>query len=235
MNSLKEFSKYYIQAQENLNEDQKEELIVYIESASDVEVKALLLSGSKQQVTKEETIAVDKMFELSMDHISESKYLINEVDAGAILNKISSAYSKFKVPKIDVKMELPPWFPKIGGTKIGIGGSADKFQATYDKAKLALGSGTVIGAAVIAALVALVAKKAYMSYLSKAAKACKGASDKNNCLKKYYIDSLKAEIEALQAGKSSCTGTNDPEKCKFLLDVKIKKKNNKIVKLIKKL
>lgn len=235
MNNLKEFSKYYIQAQENLNEDQKEKLLTYIESATDIEVKALLLSGSRQQVSEKENIVIDKMFELTMNHISESECLINEVDAGAILNKISSAYSKFKVPKIDVKMELPSWFPEIGGTKIGIGGANKTFQATYDKAKLALGSGTVIGAAVIAALVALVAKKAYMAYLSKAAKACKGASDKNNCLKKYYIDSLKAEIEALQAGKSSCTGTNNPEKCKFILDVKIKKKNNKIVKLIKKL
>ncbi len=241
MNNLKEFSKYYIQVQENLNIEQNNELLNYVESASDVEVKALLLSGSKQQVAKEEILLIDQLFEVSMNHICKfiPENFLNEISAISIIDKLSQSYAKWKVPNAKYILSIPDWYPdwyhKLGGTPVALKGNK-AFQTAYKQAQLALSLGTAVGASVIAAMVILIANKAYMSYLSKAAKACKGKSGKakNNCFQNYYINSIKAEIEVLENGKPSCDGSKNPNKCKFLLDVKIKKKRNKIEKLIKK-
>ena len=242
MNTLKEFSNYYIQAQENLNEDQKNNLLTYIETASDIEVKALLLSGSKHKVTEEETIAVDKIFELSMTKISNSipTNLVNEVNVASIIDKIATAYAKHKVPSTIANFKWPSWIPSIGGSQMTIGsgkGANTAFNAAYDKAEHAAKLGGTIGASILVVMVALAAKKAYTSYLSKAARACRGLSGdkKNNCFQKFYVDAVKIEISELEAGKGACAATENPSKCKFNLDVKIKKKQRKMEKIIQKM
>ena len=236
MNTLKEFSNYYIQAQENLNKNQKEDLLEYVESASNVEVKALLLSGSKQNVTEEEIISVDKIFELSMNNISES-IPINEIGIASIVDKIATAYAKHKVPGTMSNFKWPSWMPEIGGSQFTLGsGSNAAFNAAYDKAEHAAKMGLPVAASVLAVMVALTAKKAYTAYLSKAARVCKGKSgdEKNNCFQKFYIDAVKIEISNLEAGKSSCAATKNPDKCKLIINKKIKKKQNKIQKFIRK-
>ena len=238
MNDLKIFSKYYIQDQEKLNKIQKNELLTYVESASDIEIKALLLSGYKQQVTKEEGLFINELFESYINYIYKSISIcsLNEGKSSQVIQKLSQLFNK---NKLLVASNVPSTVSIMGNKKVAIAVHADYnaiFKTIYNKAQMAIKHGVAIGTVVLVAMIALIARKAYTAYLSKTAKFCKDKTgdEKKICFQKYYINALKNEISQLEGGKSSCDASKEPDKCRFLLDVKIKKKQNKINSLSKK-
>jgi flagellar biosynthesis/type III secretory pathway protein FliH len=85
------------------------------------------------------------------------------------------------------------------------------------------GATGAFAAAAIAALVITVSYKVYKRFLSKAARACKNlAGDaKTSCMNKYKRESLKAQVTELQKGRSICSKSKDPGKCTLKIDKKL--------------
>jgi hypothetical protein len=92
------------------------------------------------------------------------------------------------------------------------------------------------GAAVVVALATFASYRIYRNYLTKAAKACKNFTgpEKNNCMLKFKIEAAKQQLDSLKMALSACDSSQDPEKCKKTIELKIKKLGDKISKLSKK-
>ena len=85
-------------------------------------------------------------------------------------------------------------------------------------------------AVAVAGLAGVIGAKVYKRYLSQAAKACSGkAGDaKTNCMQKFKLDAIKSKIQAMEAGKSHCKTTSNPEKCVSKLQQKIAQEKAKL-------
>lgn len=149
--------------------------------------------------------------------------------SGAI-KALASKWASFKVP--DAKM-IPAW---LGGGAVSKGGEAAAWGNNYNQAIEALNKGVPVAAAVVAALVIMLSRKAYKAYFTKAARACKGTKgeQKNECIKKYKVDAIKAQIGVLGKAKTACKSAKNPDQCSAKIDQNIQKKQVEIQKLMAK-
>jgi len=109
-------------------------------------------------------------------------------------------------------------------------GAAEKVGKVVGKAVEYAGEnpGTTAAAVVGAAAALTAGVMAYRRFMSKAGRACKDAPDKGACKREYHNKGLSAQMDALSAGKSKCFKTNNPEKCKAKVDVKIAQVKSKM-------
>jgi hypothetical protein len=111
-------------------------------------------------------------------------------------------------------------------------GNIHKITSYYTKHKKAA---HLIAAGVAVTLATLAAYKIYKNKLSPAGRACKQYTgpEKAMCMRKFKIEALKAQVEALKSAAAACSNTADPEKCRTVLVNKIKKAEERISRLSK--
>jgi len=88
----------------------------------------------------------------------------------------------------------------------------------------------MLGATAILAGLGFLATKAAKRYLTQAGRTCGHLKfkEKQECIKKFKVNALKAKISILERGKSKCAKCKDPEKCRLAIDDKIDKVNAQI-------
>jgi len=245
---LKEFTYEYILLHDNLTSDEKLALGELVKDASEEQVKALLLCGEfKEKLEEGESEFVQELFEESGmgQLLSETEAVFSEVDVTkigsalvkggqvhpgkGIIAKLASKYASLRVPTKDVAGLK--FSTDTGAWSSSYKQAVDAIQKASAAAKQpGVQAGAAVAAAVMATLVILLARKAYRAYLSKAARACitKTGPAKNECIRKFKIEAIKAEIAQLQQNKAACDYSKNPEKCKAKLDKRINKVKAKI-------
>lgn len=112
-------------------------------------------------------------------------------------------------------------------------GKIHNITSFYSKHKKAA---HLIAAGVAVSLAVLAAYKIYKNKLSPAGKACKQYTgpEKAYCMRKFKLEALKAQVDALKTASSACSNTADAEKCRIILNNKIKRAEERISRLSKK-
>ncbi len=235
---LKLFAVEYINLQEASNDD-KLQLMAFVYESSREEVISLLFTGMPRSLEEGEDRFVSELFNVSKiggfltENLTEAEEPATvasmfsqaahgkEALAGSeIIKGLASKWASFKIPNVK---EVPAW---LGGGVASTGDRASSWGKHYNQAIDALNKGVPVAAAVVAALVIMLARKAYKAYFTKAARACKGTKgqEKNDCIKKFKIDAIKAQIGVLGQAKSACKAAKSPDKCTAKIDQKIQKK-----------
>ena len=82
-------------------------------------------------------------------------------------------------------------------------------------------------------ITALVLGMIYRKFLSKASRTCKAVKgkEKSECIKKFRIQAMKAQMTALQQGYSRCSQHKHPEDCKNKTANKMKSIKAKLDKM----
>jgi len=76
-----------------------------------------------------------------------------------------------------------------------------------------------------------IAHKLYKNIFSQSAQACVDATNKEECIKKYKIKALQAQLKKLTDDIHLCKNVKDPNKCFYTIQKKINKLKFKLRKL----
>jgi hypothetical protein len=81
------------------------------------------------------------------------------------------------------------------------------------------------GPIVIAGIILLLSSFVYRRFFSDAAKECKDLKgyEKSECMRMHGMFALRAQVSALERGKTACNKSKDPQKCKETVNSKISK------------
>ena len=213
------FAAHYVQFQENLKIDQKEEIIHWIKESSDDQIKSLLITG-EYEFAQEAVDTFDGVFGV----LNEA----NPIPADAVAAKdmgitgVADIFGRKVTGFVDMDKLLS--FIK-GQQEIARAQGFSAGEVAGQKAGAITGAAGALAATAIAALVITVAYKAYKKYLSKAARACSGQKgvQKTSCMNKYKRDAKKKQISDLKMGIAGCVKTKYPEKCKAKIVKKMQK------------
>jgi len=258
---LKEFAFDYISLEDKLSKSDKIMLGQYVYEADQYQVMHLLTFGTivppmTEQMNKDVETVFSCMLELYL--LNERpigadpnvKYTVLSTADKEALVKMGKAGAEKVAKVIDkkgitaLKRLAASWantkFPafkswKIGNIQIDIGKYLDPQWATqYHKANIALHAGAAVAATAAAGLIFLVAKKAYKKYLSKAVRSCRKYKgiDRNECVRKFYLDAIKKDIEVMEKNKQACNTTRRPGKCIEKVDKRIRKQKTKLQKVL---
>ncbi len=245
---LKLFTGYYINLQENLNNEDKIQLLNFVKESSGEQIKSLLLTGQMRTLEEGEDEFVNEFFnttpigqiltelpsgdailgvgkDVARTGVHKLARTLN-VDGVKALKSLATQFADKKVPNI---FKLGPL--RMGGRETEIA-----WGVAYNKANAALHAGAALSAAAAVALIFVIAKRAYQSYLSKTAKACKGkkGDEKNECFRKVKAGAIEAQIQFLNQSKATCKGTSKPDKCESKVDQRIHKKKIALQKIMTK-
>jgi len=235
---LKEFTYQYILLHDNLTKDEKLQVGQFVKEASEEQVMALLLSGEcKEELREREGEFVRELFEASpvaqiiteltlndLESMGKGGIAIARGDSAKWIKNLASKFAGIKVPTA----ELP-------GTGIKVAQDIGAWNTAYNQATTAIKHGAPVAALVMATLVIIVARKVYKAYLTKAAKACKGQATpqlKNECIRKFKLDAIKAEVKQLEVGKNACSSAKNPAKCSQKVEARINKSKARINKIM---
>jgi hypothetical protein len=212
---------------------------IYEELKSDIRKDFTLL----KKFIDEETIksVITEVAPISSKGLSSSAIMLEFIASGAI----NLSEDSIKIP---VGSGTPEWKTKAGKMwarirklpasvysvlqKSAQQGKIHNITAYYAKHKKAA---HLIAAGVAVTLATIAAYKIYKNKLSPAGKACKQYTgpEKAYCMKKFKIEALKGQVDALKTASSACSNTADPEKCRNVLDRKIKRAEERISRLSK--
>ena len=138
-----------------------------------------------------------------------------------------------------------------GYEKVRIKKIIDSIQTSIKRAKIEKGGlfhdtpeiYQLVGITLIVAAVAYGSYKLYKRFIAKAARVCqdKKGKVKSICMNQYQIKGLEASKKPLMNGMTKCSNSKNTPKCKAkfkdkidIINSKIKKKQNKIKKLMSK-
>jgi len=215
MESLKIFTAYYIDLQENLSNKDKIQLLNYVKEADEGQIKHLLLYGSMTEpLTETELSYIRIIFERDAPLV---KIFMSRGDHPELVYSIRDFADKSP-------QQIMNFVDKLVNKAIEYG---ERTAPAADTGAMPVG---VIGYAALAALILTAGYYVYKNYLSKAARACKGKKgpEKKSCMVKFKRDGIRARIALLDRTKVKCKVTSNPELC-------VGKINKKVIKLKAKL
>jgi len=183
----------------------------------------------------EETVKIvlTELAPITPKGLSSSTVILEMIAAGNVnLTERSREEWNKKAEKVYQRIRKVPGKVLSALEKSAQQGKIHSITAYISKHKKGL---TYMAAGVVVALATLAAYKIYKNKLTPAAKACKQYTgpEKANCMAKYKLDALKAQHDALKTALSACSNTAEPEKCRTVLDNKIKKVEGRISRLSK--
>ncbi len=162
--------------------------------------------------------------------------LLVDVTANRVIKRVPGETDAEKLQKIMQKaMALSGTLNSITAAGSSLGKIID-----YAKEKGKSGSTTVmnivrnigtkigyanLGYAALAAAAIYGATKLYKNYLTKAGRACNhlSGSEKDDCIRKFKADGIRAQISDLQRASSGCNKSSNPAQCKMVVQNKIDK------------
>ena len=113
------------------------------------------------------------------------------------------------------------------GTVIKVlGSSNDPLTAIFNLLNPArLKTVGLISTGVLAAFILFVSYKFYKRYISKSGRACKdfAGKAKKDCIKRFKMEGIKAQLGQLEKGTKLCDKSKDPSKCKAKITKKMAK------------
>jgi hypothetical protein len=220
----------------------KKQLLNFVLNEADKsQLKALILDGNVEKLDEDADNIINKRFDIVIEkelkdficfakenlcniieeqnhnlkmHEKMINFIVNEASDYQVLSMFfeGNLPDETSNPKKEISLNEKAYNIIEGALFINEVGTLGKIVGG-----IALTAAAVVGTAVYGA------HKLYQRYITQAGRACRGATNPRACRKRYKINGVKIQINALKASMAKCDKTKDPEKCKKKLAKEIAK------------